>query len=517
MRLMSLLLLVGLTAAAGCQAAGRGSPDPSLGRSAPARHLVAQHPHSIAIPQQRPAVVSATAPRQVDVGQVPPGRDQAGPIPPNQVEPVRFHQPAQQSPANNSAGEPPANEPPAGEPLPPAPERPAANSELTLATLEGIALQNSPVLAEAAARIEAARGEWVQAGLPPNPVVGYSGQQLGSGGQAEQQGVFLGQELVRGQKLKLDQQVLCWRIQRLQNEWNALRLRTLTDVRIGTFDVLIAQRRSEVAGELVRITHRGVQAAQALFQGEEVSEADPLRARVEADSASILLQNAANQHVEAWRRLAAVIGMPDMPLQRIEGELTPENLQLTWDEELRRVLTESPEIAAAMADVEAARWAVQRAQAEVIPNVDVQAVIQDDRGTGGTNGNLQVTLPIPLWNRNQGGIRKARADAAAATRAVDRIALDLQTRLATAFRRYENARNQVEQYSREAGILANSRRTLELIGAGYRAEEFGLVDLLTAQRTYFQTNLAYLDSLRQLSSSVMEIRGLMLSGSLRGP
>ncbi len=123
-------------------------------------------------------------------------------------------------------------------------------------------------------------------------------------------------------------------------------------------------------------------------------------------------------------------------------------------------------------------------------------------------------MPLPIWNRNQGGIRRAQAEAAAARRAVDRMALDLQSRLAVVFQRYESARNQVEQYSREGGIIDNSRRTLELVRVGYQAEEFGLLDLVTAQRTYFETNLAYLDSLRELAASVMEIRGLLLRGSL---
>ena len=134
--------------------------------------------------------------------------------------------------------------------------------------------------------------------------------------------------------------------------------------------------------------------------------------------------------------------------------------------------------------------AVERACAEVIPNIDIQATIQDDRGTGGTNGNLQVSMPIPIWNRNQGGIRKAEAEAIAAQRKAERVALDLQARLATVFQQYENARNQAELYSKKGGILENSERTLVLIRTGYQADEFGVLDLLTAQRTFFQTNLA---------------------------
>jgi len=381
--------------------------------------------------------------------------------------------------------------------------------------MENVALQNNPALAQATARVEAARGNWVQVGLPPNPNIGYSGQQLGSGGVAEQHGAFIGQVFVTGRKLRLNRQSAAWEIQRTQRELEAVRLRVLTDVRIGFYDVLIAQRRRELAADLVNISKQGVDAAQALFNGEEVSEADPLRARIESDTARILLQNSTNQHLQAWRRLTAVLGTPELVIQRLEGELKLDDLQLSWQETLSQVLTESPEIAAAIADVEAARWAVRRAYAEVVPNIDVQSIVQDDQSTGSTNANVQVTLPIPFLNRNQGGIRRAQAEVAAAERSVDRIALDIQARLAVAFQQYESALNQVDQYSRKDGILDNAQRTLDLIRTGYKADEFGVLDFLSAQRIYFRTNLAYLDSQRQLWVSVMEIRGLLLRGSLQ--
>ncbi|EAQ79246.1 probable divalent cation resistant determinant protein C [Blastopirellula marina DSM 3645] len=388
-------------------------------------------------------------------------------------------------------------------------------SQWSLPELEQLALQNNPAMAEAVARVNAAHGNWLQVGIAPNPVLGYSGQQLGSGGLATQTGMFVGQEFVTGNKLGLNREVAAWEIQKAERDRDAFRLRVLTDVRIGYYDVLIAQRRRELATQLVQIAEKGEQSAEALFKGQEVSQADPLRARVEADTSRIVLQNSINQHVEAWRRLTAVLGLPDFQLQQLEGELKAEDVNLQWDETLATLMRDSPELAAALANVEAAHWAVQRAYAQVIPNIEVQAIIQDDRGTRGTDGNLQVTLPLPLWNRNQGGIQQAHAEAAAANRAADKLSMDLQARLAIAFQRYESARNQVNQYAREGGILENANRSLTLIRTGYEADEFSVLDLLSAQRTYFQTNLAYLDSQRELWISAMEIRGLMLQGSLQ--
>ncbi|MCP4504862.1 MAG: TolC family protein, partial [Fuerstiella sp.] len=76
---------------------------------------------------------------------------------------------------------------------------------LSLADLESLALQRNPTLATATARMNAARGQKVQAGLYPNPSVGYHATEIGNLGTAGQQGAFISQRFITGGKLELDQ------------------------------------------------------------------------------------------------------------------------------------------------------------------------------------------------------------------------------------------------------------------------------------------------------------------------
>ncbi len=85
----------------------------------------------------------------------------------------------------------------------------------------------------------------------------------------------------------------------------------------------------------------------------------------------------------------------------------------------------------------------------------------------------------------------------------------LQEQLASSFRDYEVAREQVDQYRRD--ILPDAKRSLELIETGYRQGEFGYLQLLTAQQTYSRTNLAYVDRLRELRLRAVEIQGMLRS------
>lgn len=375
-------------------------------------------------------------------------------------------------------------------------------------------MEANPALGEAMARVEALRGKWVQVGLPPNVAIGYSGQQLGSHGQAEQHGAYVQQEFVRGGKLWLNRAIVGQEIARAEQHFAAQRQRVQNDVRLAFYDVLTAQRRQQVTAELVAIARKGLLAAEALFRAEDVGQKDVLFARIELQSADLLYKNADNQLAAAWSRLAAMAGIRHLEPTPLVGDLEAVVPPVEFEEALERVLAESPEMAAAHLDVARSRWEVDRASAERVPNVDLQAIFQNDNGTGSNNGALQVSMPLPLVNRNQGGIRQAQAELAAARRGVGRLELGLQRRLAGVYERYASARNQVHDYSRPDGILANSHATLDLVRRAYEGGEIDILDLLIAQRAYFQAQLAYIEALGENWAAAIEIEGLLLKDSL---
>jgi cobalt-zinc-cadmium efflux system outer membrane protein len=398
----------------------------------------------------------------------------------------------------------------------PVPSGDAATSpSITLEELQSIAAASNPTLALAAARVDAARGRWLQAGLYPNPMIGYVGDEIGMAGRAGMQGMQLSQTIVRGGKLGLDRAAASQEVAQAQQQFEAQRLRVLNDVRTQFYQLLVAQRALELSDELAELGERGLKTAELLFRPpvQEVSRVDVLQAQIELSTARVTAEQARNRHVAVWRRLAATIGAPQMEPSRAVGELDAVGTELLWDDVLARVLTASPELAAARADVVRARWAVDRARAEPIPNLNVQASVQHDNDGGDDVANVQVMLPIPIHDKNQGAIRSALAELRMAQADVARLELDLQTRLAAAFERYANARRQVDRYSRE--ILPDARTSLDLVTKAYRNGEIGYLTLLEAQRTISRTNLAYLAALEQLWESTAAIEGLLLTQSLQ--
>jgi len=384
---------------------------------------------------------------------------------------------------------------------------------MTLTELEEMAVRCNPSLAQAAARVQAARGVHLQVGLYPNPVLGYLAGEINDEKRAGQQGGFVGQEIVTAGKLRLNRDVAGQEIRQAEFNWQAQRFRVLTDVRHGYYDAMVADCTVELTEQLVRIGEQGIKAAEELMKAKEVARVDVLQSRIEADSAKILLDKARNRYTAAWRNLATVVGNPALPPTRLAGNLLDEIIPLTWEDTLNRLLAESPQLACAQAGVARAQAVLDRECAGRIPNIDLQTSVQYDNATQDTIAGVQVGVPIPFFNRNQGNIRKAQAELTTAQQEVKRVRLALEQRLATVFEQYSTARQQVEKYNRD--VIPNAVESLKLVSAGYKQGEFNYLALLIAQRTYFQTNLAYLDALRDLRKSAAALEGNLLSDSLQ--
>lgn len=383
---------------------------------------------------------------------------------------------------------------------------------LSLPTLEQMAVTNHPGIREAWAQWEAACGRWVQVGLPPNPTVGYSGQQLGSRGQAEQDGVLIGQEIITGRKLRLNRAVAEQEIRLAEQAVETQRQRVLTDVRIAFYEVLVAERRKSLTRELVDIGEQAVRIATELKAARWGSRVEILQAKVDADRARVDLSLANNRITSAWRSLAAAAGEAALPEQPLAGTLNNPPLGLEWETVVGQLLSASPELAAANIGVERAGWAVERAYKERIPDLAIQGIVQRDAQIDSTDGSLQATIRLPLFDRNQGGIRAAHAELQAARRARERTELDLRNRLAPIFEKYASARDQAQRYAED--IVPAAEESLELARKGYEGGEFPFLSFLTAQRTYFQTQLVHLDAQRELWLAALQIDGLLLSGGL---
>ncbi len=382
----------------------------------------------------------------------------------------------------------------------------------SLADLEAIAYDNNPTLSLSAARMDAARGRQLQAGRYPNPVIGYHATEVGNRNTAGGQGGFIGQRYVTAGKLKLDQAIAGSEVDEAHFRMHAQEQKVLNDVRLRFYDAIIAQRRVELSRELAQIGSNLVKATEKLLQSHRGTENDLLQAQIREEQAQILLDDDRNQELETWRRLAAVIGLPTMVAAPLSGQLGSNPPELDWETCYAKILGGNPELDAARARIERESSAIRRAELELIPNLDFFLSLRHHNVTSDDVANVQVGIPIPLFDRNRGNIQSAKARWIAAMNEVERIELDLQDRLAVAFRRYANALQQTDRH--RLRIVPRAKRSLELVTVGYDAGQVDYQTMLAAQRTHLQVSLSQLDSLGELWKASTLIEGQLLKNSL---
>jgi cobalt-zinc-cadmium efflux system outer membrane protein len=407
-----------------------------------------------------------------------------------------------------------------------------AGHALRLADFERIAMERNPTLKQAAAQFEATLSRSYQAGLYPNPTVGYVEDQIGSfsesrptssgfsvGGKpspGDNVGAFIQWQLVTAGKLRLSRAKFAEEANAARWQAIAQQLRVLNGVRIQFFAVLASLRLIDVRRELARLNDDAARTTQELANVGQANEPDLLQARIEGRRAHVALRNAENRFRGDWEELVSLIGAPELRPALLDTNLLEmECPPLDFDGTLTDLLQRSPEIQAALSEIRRDQIMVQRERVEPIPNVQVQAVTGYNYEFGVQTAGVQIGIALPIFNRNQGTIREAMSDLARDYGEHERIALSLRKRLAEAYTRYENAKQSVDDYREETLPLA--QRAYEVQLANFRQRRAAWPQVLVAQRTYVDLSKDYVESLLELRRAEVEIGGMLLVDGLSAP
>lgn len=385
------------------------------------------------------------------------------------------------------------------------PDEAPLGSPKSLDDFTRLAESASPALRQAIAEIEVSRGKALQAGLYPNPVLsGGSPQWGGSGSQFYGQ---LSQEIVSRGKLRLNRAAAGREVAQAELRFVLMRFELLTAVRQGFYAVLAGQRRLEILSHLVDVAKLSEDSIARLERGGEATRADLLLIQIERERAELALENAQATLEASRRRLAAVMGVPETPVGEVAGELASPAVDFADLARRSGVLDSNALVQIAQVEADRTRILLRRAQVEPWPNVTVSGGYMQEAGFPNHLGLFAVEMPIPVWNRNQGGVRAARAAVSSAGEQVQRTYNDLAAQLATAVGRYEAASQQTRRI--QNAIIPKARESLELTRKGVAAGQFGFLTLLQAQRSNAEADLGLIQSLEALWTSAAEIAGLL--------
>lgn len=408
----------------------------------------------------------------------------------------------------------------------PAPELLAgvtSRTPLKLQDFLSMADRNNPTLRQAAAMVRRSAAEARQASLYPNPTVGYEGDQIrgGSYGGGEQGG-FVAQTIVLGGKLGLRQDIYKQQKQSEQIAAEAQLLRVHSEVAQMFYHALSAQQTVLVRGRLLGLAREAAQTAHQLANVGQADSPDVLQAEVEAEQAAIDYILAQRLFLQRFKSLAILAASP-------ATEVTPLDAALDSPPEIDparivdSIVEQGPTVKHAQQQVAVAAARLKDAHRELVPDLQLRAGEQANlealpeapgRKTG-AQSFVSVGFELPLWNRNQGNLQAAEADLDQAREEITRSQLILRQQAEVLVQNYLSAKLEAERY--RTALLPRARRAYELYLDKYQNMAQAYPQVIVSQRTLFELEVRYIDSLDRTWQNAVALENFTLQGGLERP
>ena len=392
------------------------------------------------------------------------------------------------------------------------------NPRKKLAEFEELALKLNPTLKQSEALVRSSAGLARQAGLLPNPIIGYEGAEIRGGefGGGEH-GAFIQQTFVLGGKLGLRRSV--FEQQRKADELGVSeqKVGVLGAVRVQFYQALAAQQAVDVRARILKLTMDAAATAHQLANVGQADAPDVLQTEVEAEQAKIDFDSAQRQYIQAFRTLAAVSGVPEMALAMLDGDLESPP-EIDPETTLAAILSNSPSMKRAQQEVHQAEAALKRDRREVIPDLTVrvggqQNFEQTSAGrAAGYESLATASIQIPIFNRNQGNIAASGADLERAQSEVLRTQLSLTQEAQPLIQRYAATKLQADRYRTQ--LLPRAQRAYELYLDKYRHMGAAYPEVIISQRTFFQLQERYVRALGELWTISQELQNFLLTNGV---
>jgi len=395
---------------------------------------------------------------------------------------------------------------------------PAAADEvprLTLADALALFRRQNPELLAGRLRVDAARGDLTTARLLPNPTLS-----LGAGnlplGRTNPPGLGV-RDTITGQA-GVAQEVPLWGKRSAgiaaatgkTAEAEALRRdlerRLAFEVRARFTAVLVATARLRLARESLDRYRDTLGVMSARARAGDISNAEYDKVALEQRSFEREVARAEIDRREAVADLLPLCGLDGTDVEAV-GELAPPAAPADAEALVADALTHRPDLDAAKAEVESTQAALRLARAKRWPNptVDLQYTHSEFLVSGdlGNQLGVGVSLPLPLFDRNQGDVQRAAAEALVAERDLQKLRLEIPQEVRSAVTHYITARERVRRF--DEAFLAEARTARHAAEVAYREGTVSLLEFLEAERTSLDTETDHLEALEDAHRAAFEV------------
>jgi cobalt-zinc-cadmium efflux system outer membrane protein len=365
-----------------------------------------------------------------------------------------------------------------------------ASAGLSLPEALAAAFAQNPELAAAGREVGVAEGERRQAGLLPNPELSWEAEDTRRDTRTTtitlSQPFELGGK--RGARVAVATTGQAIAQLELERQRNGLR----ADVVQAFHTALRAQTALELAQQSQALTERGLRVVQGRVTAGQASPVEATRAQVQLAQAQSEVRRAASQRSVAYQALARLTGSPLATFDQLQAANLSPGAAPTAEALLDKV-EQTAEWRLAAAQVERGEASLGSEKAQRIPDLTVSLGSQYSREDRERVNVVGLSMPLPLFDRNQGNVLVAarRADQARDLRNAVELRLRSETR--SALSQWATAMQEVQAYDRT--ILPSAQQAVDTATRGFEMGKFAFLDVLDAQRTLIEARGLYLDAL----------------------
>jgi cobalt-zinc-cadmium efflux system outer membrane protein len=272
------------------------------------------------------------------------------------------------------------------------------------------------------------------------------------------------------------------------------------------FGALVAQERVKLTSNSADLAARGADAIGKRVAAGKVSPVDETRARVDLANAQLEVAEANAELITARQSLAALWGDSEPQFTHVQGDIDVIPVRASAAE-LAKELDGSPSLVTSRIDVDRRKALVDVERSKQYPDLMLNVGAKRDSELGRTLAVVGISIPLPLFDRNQGSVYEA-------TKRAEKAGDEFQATRVRLLSELQQASNQLTVARASAQtlmttVLPAALQAYEAATKGFEAGKFGFLDVIDAQRSLLQARARYLTALSTSNQAATAIDRLL--------
>lgn len=337
--------------------------------------------------------------------------------------------------------------------------------------------------------IDIARAEVITARLRPNPELAAEFENLEPGGPYSDEseyalGIEFTIEAPGKRRNRITEAERATNVAEFEFQDHVREL--IRDVQEAALEVLLINANLALARSSLEAAESIVELTEALYEAGEIDGLELRRGRLLLPQTRNAVRGLEVELDSAIRELNLLLGHSESRFT-IAGEFRGSDVLQALQESLVNALENRPDLRAVLAERERAGADLRMQQAERRPDLTVGTEVRRFRGNGSYYG-ISVSVPLPLFDRNQGEISRARFEQMQADAELLALRAEIQNELLSAHRRLSLNQDLLENVLQE---LEEARELYEVTNISYRSGAASLLEVLDARTALDDAEEAY--------------------------